>query len=188
MSTLSLRYIGWVSFFSINACDASSYFFLSSAAQIVFHRNLNKIMAHHLRSKYGLLKSDTPRSTVSKKARTFTKLGGLFGAFLRVLSLFLSTWKGPEVSLQGLLSDLQPTHNFVALRTQGNMAATIRHLHPCAGLVRRIHSASEHPAKQPLQPILLVASPATHKQILVQARARHAPPDEDAQRVLYGGQ
>lgn len=90
-------------------------------SQILFHRNLNKcvrssnsgspppfllaltsrrppnrILVHHLIRKHGLLAAEKPRSRVSEKARMWTKIGGLIGSFLRILSLFLATWDGPQ--------------------------------------------------------------------------------------------
>lgn len=71
-------------------------FALHWASQIMFHRNLNKILAHHLKNKHGLLAAEKPRSRVSQKSRVWTKIGGLLGSFLRILSLFLATWSKPE--------------------------------------------------------------------------------------------
>lgn len=98
-----------------------SVFALHWVSQIIFHRNLNKcadcdhfafttrlmlpfffpplllnrILVHHLKGKHGLLIAEKPRSRVGKKERVWTKIGGLIGSFLRILSLFLATWHKP---------------------------------------------------------------------------------------------
>ncbi|GAA98093.1 hypothetical protein E5Q_04775 [Mixia osmundae IAM 14324] len=67
-------------------------------AQLLFHRNINKILASDFRVRYGYLKKDSPRTKLPAVELKWTKMGGLLGAFFRIATLFIADGQGSRAS------------------------------------------------------------------------------------------
>lgn len=75
--------------------STTGIFFLHYLGQIIHHTSLKR-QGRHFVKKYGYLNAGTPRSQLSLRDATITRLLGFLGAGLRIASLFTSAYKGPE--------------------------------------------------------------------------------------------